>query len=168
MNVYKVNMEKQMEEKEILRPALKEDMPAVLNLIKALALYEKALGEVEMTVAQLEEDGFGERPLFHILLMEVSGTIVGMSFCYFRYSTWKGKTWYLEDLIVLEEHRGKGYGKKLFHATLAEAKKKKANRLEWQVLDWNKPAIDFYQQQGAVLDSEWINCRFNRHQIESH
>ena len=155
-----------MEEKEILRSARIEDMPAVLELIKELASYEKALPEVAMTVAQLQEDGFGDTPLFHIQLMEVLGEIVGMSFCYFRYSTWKGKTWYLEDLIVKEAFRGKSYGKKLFEATLAEAKKRAANRLEWQVLDWNHPAIDFYNKQGAILDSEWINCRFTAEQIQ--
>lgn len=157
-----------MEEKEVLRFAIKEDMPAVLALIEALALYEKAIDEVEMTVAQLEKDGFGADPLFQILVMEVEKEIVGMSFSYFRYSTWKGKTWYLEDLIVLEAHRGKGYGKKLFDATLMEAKKAEANRLEWQVLDWNQPAIDFYNQQGATLDNEWINCRFTKSQIEAY
>lgn len=155
-----------MEKKEILRPATINDMPAVLDLIKELALYEKALDEVDMTVEQLQKDGFGDVPLFHIQLMEVAGEIVGMSFCYFRYSTWKGKTWYLEDLIVKEAFRGKSYGKKLFESTLSEAKKRAANRVEWQVLDWNQTAIDFYKKQGAILDDEWINCRLTRAQIQ--
>lgn len=140
-----------------LRKACKDDLPKVLDLIKELALYEKAPEQVTISLTQLENDGFGEHPLYWIILAESDTEIVGMSFYYIRYSTWKGKCLYLEDLVVKEIYRGKGLGKLLFNATIKEGKKMGAVLMNWQVLDWNEPAINFYKKYNAKLDPEWIN-----------
>ena len=128
----------------IIRKATPEDVPAIYQLIVELAEYEKALHEVINTPKQLLKDGFGESPLFGAIIAEVKGEVVGMSLYYYRYSTWKGKRLYLEDLIIKEAFRGYGLGKRL-----------------WQVLDWNEPSIEFYKKFGAKLDGEWINCHFD-------
>ena len=146
-----------------IRKALKSDLPEVLNLIKELALYEKALDEVTITLQELEKDGFGEHPLYWIILAENEDGIIGMSFYYIRYSTWKGKCLYLEDIVVKEAFRGKKVGKLLFEETINAAKEMNAKLMNWQVLDWNEPAINFYKKFDAELDEEWINgkIRFN-------
>lgn len=144
-----------------IRIGKKADLEAVLELIKELALYEKALDEVENTLERMEEDGFGANPIFELLVAEVDGTIVGTSIYYYRYSTWKGKRLYLEDLVVTKEKRGSGIGKKLFEATLEVGKSQKCSGMTWQVLDWNEPAIGFYKKYSANLDAEWINCNIN-------
>jgi GNAT superfamily N-acetyltransferase len=136
----------------------KEDLPQLLLLIQELAIYEKAENEVINTVAQMEKDGFGEQPIFGFLVAEYGNKLVGASVYYYRYSTWKGRCLYLEDIIVHEPYRGKGIGKKLFEMTLQVAKSENCQRLQWQVLDWNEPAIRFYQKFQARFDSEWINC----------
>jgi len=142
-----------------LRKGRVEDLPQVLDLIKELALYEKAPHEVENTVEQMRIDGFGENPIFYFFVAEAAnGSIVGISLYYFRYSTWKGRRLYLEDLIVTESHRGAGLGKLLFEATIEEAKATHCNGMVWQVLDWNEPAIQFYQRYGTTFDNSWINC----------
>ena len=141
----------------IIRKATKEDLPQVLDLVKELADYEKALHEVVVTLKELEEDGFGEHPLYWIILAENEQGILGMSFYYIRYSTWTGKNLYLEDIIVREEYRGNNIGKILFEKTIEEAKKMKARQMIWQVLDWNEPAINFYKKFNAELDPEWVN-----------
>lgn len=143
--------------KIITRKAEKSDLPAVIDLIKELASYEKAAHEVKITLEELEQDGFGTHPLYWIILAEINETIVGMSFYYIRYSTWTGKNIYLEDIIVKDEFRGKGIGKILFEDTIKEAKKLKVRQMIWQVLDWNEPAINFYKKFNAELDDEWIN-----------
>lgn len=140
-----------------IRKATKNDLPDVLSLIKELALFEKQPQEVTITLEQLEQDGFGEHPLFWIILAEDNGKIVGMSFYYIRYSTWKGRCLYLEDLVVKESYKKQGIGKLLFEATISEAKKMNAKLMTWQVLDWNEPAINFYKKFNAELDDEWIN-----------
>lgn len=150
-----------------IRKGTKEDLPAVLELIKELALYEKAPEEVTITIEQLAEDGFGDNPLYWLLIAEEDGEVIGMSFFYIRYSTWKGKCLYLEDLIVKEEHRGKGAGKRLFDATIKAAAEMDAKLMVWQVLDWNEPAIKFYEQYGAELDGEWINGKLREHQLKA-
>lgn len=139
------------------RKATKADLPAVIDLIKELATYEKAAHEVKITLEELEQDGFGTHPLYWIILAEINETIVGMSFYYIRYSTWTGKNIYLEDIIVKDEFRGKGIGKILFEDTIKEAKKLKVRQMIWQVLDWNEPAINFYKKFDAELDPEWLN-----------
>ena len=140
-----------------LRKATKEDLPKVLDLVKELALFENATEEVTITLNELEKDGFGETPLYWIILAVHDDIVVGMSFYYIRYSTWKGKCLYLEDLVVKEEYRGQKVGKLLFEATIEAAKELNAKLMTWQVLDWNEPAINFYKKFNAELDGEWIN-----------
>lgn len=142
----------------IIRKGLKEDLPQVLDLINELAEYEKALDQVINTVELMEQDGFGDHPLFGFFVAE-SDRIVGISLYYYRYSTWKGKRLYLEDLIVTESERGNGIGKKLFDATIEHGKVTNCSGMMWQVLDWNAPAINFYKKYyNAALDEEWTNC----------
>lgn len=140
-----------------IRTATKEDLPQVLELVKELALYEKASEEVTITLEELEKDGFGEHPLYWIILAENETGILGMSFYYIRYSTWKGRCLYLEDIVVKEEYRGQKIGKVLFEETIKAAKAMGAKLMTWQVLDWNEPAINFYKKFNAELDGEWIN-----------
>lgn len=140
-----------------IRKATKEDLPQVLDLVKELALYEKAPEEVTITLQELEEDGFGSNPLYWIILAENEQGILGMSFYYIRYSTWKGKCLYLEDIVVKEQYRGHKIGKILFEETIKAAKEMNAKLITWQVLDWNEPAINFYKKFNAELDGEWIN-----------
>lgn len=140
-----------------IRKATKKDLPEVLSLIKELALFEKQPQEVTITLEQLEQDGFGEHPLYWITLAENNGEIVGMSFYYIRYSTWKGRCLYLEDLVVKEAYKQKGIGSLLFKATIEAAKDMRAKLMTWQVLDWNEPAIEFYKKFNAELDAEWLN-----------
>lgn len=143
----------------ILRKAVKEDCPELLELVKELALYEKAPDEVTVTLEHFEESGFGENPVWWAFVTEENDSIIGFALYYIRYSTWKGQRMYLEDLIVTEKARGKGVGKLLLNALIVEAKEKKLNGISWQVLDWNEPAINFYKKYyNAKLDGEWINC----------
>ena len=145
--------------KTTIRTGVKDDLPSVLTLIKELAAYEKAEHEVTMTLDQLEKDGFGAEPLYHFIVAENENGIVGMSFYYYRYSTWKGKRLYLEDIIVTDKERGKGIGRDLFKITIEKALQSGCTGMMWQVLDWNEPAINFYKKHiKAHLDDEWINC----------
>ena len=151
-----------------IRRGIKSDLPQVLELIHELAVYEKAPEQVEITLQQLEEDGFGESPVYGFFVAEDGDRIVGIALYYFRYSTWKGKAVYLEDLVVRESERGKGYGQMLLDAIIHEAKRTNSKQVRWQVLDWNEPAINFYKKLGAELDSEWINCTLNAQQIQEY
>ncbi|MEP1035357.1 GNAT family N-acetyltransferase [Ekhidna sp.] len=144
-----------------LRKGEKKDLPAVLNLIKELAEYEKALEQVANTVSKMEEDGFGDQPIYGLLVAEENGVIIGTSIYYYRYSTWKGKRLYLEDLVVTESKRGIGAGKLLFDATLKIAKETKCSGMMWQVLDWNEPAINFYKKYDTNFEDNWINCNID-------
>ncbi len=148
-----------------IREGKKEDLPRVLELIKELALYERAPHEVINTVEKMEEDGFGSNPIFGFYVAERDGTIIGLSLYYWRYSTWKGKRLYLEDIIVTESERGKGAGKLLFDRTMQKALDEKCSGMMWQVLEWNEPAINFYKKYGAKLDDEWTNCNLEAAQI---
>ena len=148
-----------------IRKGTRTDLPAVLDLIKELAEYEKALGEVSISLEELEVDGFGTHPQYWFLVAEVDGEIVGISFYYIRYSTWKGRFLYLEDLVVKEAYRRKGVGAALFEETIRVAQEIKVNGMTWQVLDWNTPAIDFYKKYGADLDDGWINGKLVKGQI---
>lgn len=141
-----------------IRAGKKEDLPRVLELIKELAAFERAPHEVTNTLSQLEEDGFGPHPVYGFFVAETGKLIIGLSLYYWRYSTWKGKRLYLEDIIVTETHRGKGAGKLLFEITMRKALDEKCTGMMWQVLDWNEPAINFYKKYGAKLDGEWVNC----------
>lgn len=142
-----------------LRKAQKTDIPAIIGLIKELALYEKAPHEVTITPEMLERDGFGQHPLFWVILAEENNEVLGMSFYYLRYSTWKGPCLYLEDIIVKESQRGRGIGKLLMDATIEKAREMKVALMVWQVLDWNEPAINFYKKYNAEFDGEWVNCK---------
>lgn len=133
-----------------------EDMPRVLELIQELAAFELQPDAVEVTVSDLERDGFGTHPLFQILVADINGEIPGIALFYNRYSTWKGKTIHLEDLIVSEKYRGSGIGMQLYKAVMAEAKDQNVRRVEWNVLDWNTPAISFYEKTGAVVFKDWL------------
>ncbi|MGL4632860.1 MAG: GNAT family N-acetyltransferase [Leadbetterella sp.] len=145
-----------------LRNATVGDVPAIFNLVKELAIFEKAPEEVSNTVEMMIADGFGENPVFGCILAEdTDKSIVGMSLYYIRYSTWKGKRLFLEDLIVTENHRGQGLGKKLFDATLQRSKEIDCTGMMWQVLDWNTPAIEFYNKYPTRMDDEWINCHID-------
>ncbi len=150
----------------IVRKGEKKDCREAIELIKELAIYEKAEDEAILKPQDLERDGFGELPKFGLLVAESKGKVIGISLFYEKYSTWKGSCLYLEDLVVTKEKRGIGAGKALFEATVKEAKNRNAGRMEWQVLDWNAPAIGFYKNYGADIDESWYNGRFNRQQID--
>jgi len=145
-----------------LRRAVKEDCTRLLELVQELAVYERAPQEVTVTLAHFEESGFGNNPVWWAYVATTTTEkgeeyIVGMSLYYIRYSTWKGQSLYLEDLIVTESMRGKGIGKLLFEVMIEECKLKGFKRMCWQVLDWNEPAINFYKKYNATFDGEWLN-----------
>ena len=142
----------------IIRPGKKSDIPQVFELIKELAEYEKALDKVSNTVEKLEEDGFGPNPVYELFVAEIENNIVGIALTYYRFSTWRGKVMYLEDLIVKEHMRRKGIGKKLFDMVLDHAKVTSCVGLSLQVLDWNNLGINFYKKYNMEFDDEWINC----------
>ena len=149
-----------------VRKATKNDMPSVLKLINELAVYEREPDAVEVTVADLERDGFGDQPLFNCFVAEAEDKIVGMALFYNRYSTWKGKTIHLEDLIVNEDYRGKGIGMQLYKKVMQFALEEKIKRVEWVVLDWNTPAVNFYKNTGASVFSEWDTVQFDQDSIK--
>ena len=142
----------------IIRPGKKSDIPQVFELIKELAEYEKAFDKVSNTVEKLEEDGFGPNPVYELFVAEIENNIVGIALTYYRFSTWRGKVMYLEDLIVKEQMRRKGIGKKLFDMVLDHAKVTSCVGLSLQVLDWNDLGINFYKKYNMEFDDEWINC----------
>jgi GNAT superfamily N-acetyltransferase len=150
-----------------IREGRKEDLPSVLRLIKELAAYERAPHEVTNTVEMLELDGFGPKPVYGFFVAEESDQILGLSLYYWRYSTWKGKRLYLEDIIVTERERGRGLGKMLFDRTMEKSLEENCTGMMWQVLDWNEPAINFYKKYGTKLDGEWVNCHLEATQIEA-
>lgn len=150
----------------IIRKGTKNDMPHVLELIRELAVFEKEPEAVVVTVADLERDGFGENPLFHTFIAEDLGEIVGMALYYYRYSTWKGKTIHLEDLIVKADKRGTGAGFALYKEIIRQGKKDNVRRIEWNVLDWNQNAIDFYEKSGAKILEDWCVVQMNEEGID--
>jgi GNAT superfamily N-acetyltransferase len=150
-----------------IREGTVHDLPRVLELVKELAEYERAPHEVINTVKQMEIDGFGPNPIFGFFVAEVESVIVGLTLYYWRYSTWKGKRLFLEDLIVTESQRGSGIGKLLFDRTIQKAIDENCSGMMWQVLEWNEPAINFYKKYTAKLDDEWTNCTLEREQMET-
>lgn len=138
-----------------IRKGQKEDMKGVLALIQELAEFEKEPDAVLITEDDLVRDGFGINPLFQVFVAEVDNNIVGIALFYYRYSTWKGKTIHLEDLVVKDTMRGTGLGYALYSEIIKQAKKDNVRRIDWNVLDWNTPAIDFYEKSGAKVFDEW-------------
>ncbi|MES2806391.1 MAG: GNAT family N-acetyltransferase [Bacteroidota bacterium] len=138
-----------------IRKGKPEDMQAVLGLIQELADFEKEPDAVLVTVADLVRDGFGPVPLFHVFVAEVDDEIVGIALWYYRFSTWKGKTIHLEDLVVKDKMRGTGLGYALYSEIIKQGKKDQVRRVEWNVLDWNAPAIEFYEKSGAKVLKDW-------------
>jgi len=150
----------------IIRKGNASHIPQVLDLIKELAEYEQALDNVHVTEDQLLKDGFGPTPLYEFLVALEQSTVVGLSLFYNRYSTWKGKGLYLEDLVVTKSHRGQGIGKALIVETAKFAKKTECTGLYWQVLGWNTPAIEFYKSLGARFEGDWDNCKLDQESLE--
>jgi GNAT superfamily N-acetyltransferase len=142
----------------LIRRAVREDCPRLLELIHELAEYEKAPEEVTVHPEHFAESGFGLHPVWWAFVVAVDGKVEGFALYYIRYSTWKGQRLYLEDLIVTEKMRGKGLGTILFDRLLEEVKEKKFRGMVWQVLDWNEPAINFYKKYQASFEPGWINC----------
>lgn len=151
-----------------IREGLINDMPAVLNLIKELATFEKEPNAVVVTVSDLERDGFGATPLFKTYVAEYNGEIVGMALFYPRYSTWKGPTIHLEDLIVTQSKRSLNIGSALYRKVIEYAYNKGVRRVEWVVLDWNTPAIDFYEKTGAVVLRDWDTAQMDEQAMKKY
>jgi GNAT superfamily N-acetyltransferase len=141
-----------------IRRAVAEDCPRLMELVKELAVYEKAPDEVTVEFDHFVKSGFGPHPVWWAFVAEVDGRVEGFALYYIRYSTWKGQRLYLEDIIVTEAMRGRGLGKMLFDRLIEEMKEKKFSGMVWQVLEWNEPAINFYRKYGAKLDGEWVNA----------
>ena len=141
-----------------IRRAVPEDCPRLMELIKELAEYEKAPQDVTVTMEHFKASGFGANPVWWAFVAEEKGVILGFALYYIRYSTWKGQAMYLEDIIVTEKARGRGIGRLLFDQLIKEAREKKFNRIIWQVLEWNEPAINFYRKYNADFDGEWLNA----------
>ena len=142
----------------IIRKGIKEDIPQALDLVKELAEYENALDKVSNTVERMVKDGFGNNPIYDLFVAENNNQVIGIAITFFRYSTWKGKVLYLEDLVIKNQDRRKGIGKKLFDGVIEFAKKENCVGLSLQVLDWNESAINFYKKYNVDFDDEWINC----------
>ena len=151
-----------------IRPGTVDDLPQVLILIQELAAFEREPDAVETTLESMQQDGFGERPVFEFFVAEDDQKIVGLALYFYCYSTWKGKCIYLEDLIVTETYRGRGLGRRLLDRVVTKAKEENAKRVVWQVLDWNTPAIAFYESLGAARLPEWITCRLTEEQIREY
>lgn len=141
-----------------IRKGEKRDVPGVMELVKELAAFENATHEVENSIQRMEAEGFGDSPAFEFFVAEHHGQIIGIALYFFSYSTWKGRSCFLDDLIVTESFRGKGIGKKLFNKVAEVAKEQKCGKLHWQVLDWNAPAISYYKSLNAKFDAAWVNC----------
>lgn len=148
-----------------IRKGCNEDIPEALNLIKELAMYEKAPHEVEVDVEEMSINY--RNKVFDFFVAEIDGQIIGLALYYYKYSTWKGKCIYLDDIIVTEKHRNKGIGKLLLQAVIQIAKEEKLRKIEWQVLKWNTPAIHFYKKFNTIFDDEWLNCKLTYEQIQS-
>lgn len=152
----------------LVRPAVEADMPAVHALITELAVFEKAPQEVTNSVEDMISDCFGDEPVFHCLVAEADHKVVGMAIYFIKYSTWKGKGVYLDDIVVTESFRKKGIGAKLLDGVIRHAAVLGAKQLHWQVLDWNEPAIEFYKKYQVQFDDEWINCKMSEQQIKDY
>jgi len=150
-----------------IREGQQTDIPAALDLIQELAVYEKAPNEVIVNEADMIRDGFGPTPLFHFYVATLDNVVIGIALTYIRYSTWKGPMLYLEDLVIREAHRGKGVGKLLFEKCMKRASDLNYEGMIWQVLDWNEPAIRFYDKYQSNYSGEWLNGKLTKTQIDT-
>jgi GNAT superfamily N-acetyltransferase len=150
-----------------IRKGTPQDMSDVLALITELAVFEKEPDAVVISTEDLVRDGFSENPLFHTFVAEVNQEIIGVALYYYRFSTWKGKTIHLEDLIVKENNRGTGAGFALYSEIIKQGKKDNVRRIEWNVLDWNTPAIEFYEKSGAKILSDWRVVHMDENGMEA-
>ncbi|WP_426432111.1 N-acetyltransferase family protein [Winogradskyella sp. HB-48] len=150
------------------RLATKADMTRVLELIKELAVFEKQPNAVEVTLDLLESDGFGDNPKFTCFVIEVDNKVEGMALVYKRYSTWKGEVLHLEDLIVSQSQRGKNLGTQLLDKVVEYGKSIGVKRISWEVLDWNEPAIAFYEKKGANVMRDWDVVQLDEEGIENY
>ena len=141
----------------IIRRAVREDCPRLMELIYELAVFEKAPEEMTVSLQHFEDSGFGANPVWWAFVAEIDGVVAAFALYYIRYSTWKGQRMYLEDILVTKNMRGKGLGSLLFERLIEEAREKKLNGIVCQVLEWNEPAISFYKKYQAVYDAEWVN-----------
>ena len=152
-----------------IRKGVRRDIPSLFSLVQELAEYENAGHQMATSIEQMEADGFGKRPLFEFFVAETAlGEIVGAALFYFGYSTWKGKKLYLDDLIVTGEYRRKGIGEQLLNHLVGYALENEVKQIRWHVLDWNEPAISFYEKVGVEFDNEWIMCKMSRDQMKEH
>jgi ribosomal protein S18 acetylase RimI-like enzyme len=152
----------------IIRKGEKKDLKQVYDLVIELAVFENAGNEVKNSVEEMEKDGFGSNPIFGFYVAENSDAVIGVSIYYYRYSTWKGKILYIEDLIVSEKYRRSGVGTRLMEASIDEAKSQDCNGVQWAVLAWNEPAIKFYEKYNPVFDGEWVFCRLDNDQLNNY
>lgn len=151
-----------------IRSARSSDMQGVLDLIMELAYFEKEPNAVEINLQNLVEDGFGENPKFHCFIAEEDSKILGIALTYMRYSTWKGPALHLEDLIVTQNSRGRGIGTLLLNKVVEYAKELGVKRLGWEVLDWNTPAIKFYESKGATVLRDWHVVQLDEDSIDAY
>lgn len=151
-----------------IRKAKKEDMSAVFQLIKDLAIFEKEPDAVDITIHDLERDGFGDIPQFECFVGEIDHNIEGIALFYNRYSTWKGRALHLEDLIVREDKRGLGLGTALLDEVVKYGHQLGVKRINWEVLDWNEPAITFYEKKGAKVMRDWDVVQLSEEGIKNY
>jgi GNAT superfamily N-acetyltransferase len=152
----------------VIRDARKEDMAQVLALVQELANFEKEPDAVVISKEDLERDGFGEQKQFHCFVAEVGEEIVGIALVYPRYSTWKGPAIHLEDLIVAERMRGSGLGTALLDKVITYGHDLGVRRIQWEVLDWNDPAIEFYEKKGAKVLRDWDVVQMDEQGIKNY
>ena len=166
MNRYLLS--KTMKMNIVIKKAEKSDMKYVLELIKELAIFEKEPHAVELTEKDLQDAGFNESPSFICFVAEVNNIIVGMALIYYRFSTWKGKTVHLEDLVVKESMRGKGVGEALYTEVMKFAESNNVKRVQWEVLAWNEGAIKFYERSGANVLRDWHVVHMDEQGIKNY
>lgn len=149
-----------------IRFAQKKDIPTIIQLIKELAKFERQPDAVILKENELEDALLGKQPWIYVYVAELDHRVVGMALYYFGFSTWKGRSLHLEDLIVNENYRKMGIGKALMQQVLKTAKDEKVERMSWEVLDWNAPAIQFYESLGTTFYKDWWLCRLFRKDLE--
>ena len=152
----------------IIRKGELKDASGIFSLINELAKFENEPDAVEVTIEDIKNDGFSDYPKFEVFVAELNEELIGMALFYYRYSTWKGKTLHLEDLIVRETARGKGIGKLLYNEVLKYAHQQKLKRVEWAVLNWNTPAVNFYENSGAVVFDDWRVVQMSQEQLKNY